>query len=384
MDNTKALYELIYPRVESTLKDPKGMNEFKKIVGSYLAKNAEKLASPGPTDQILFSDADKNSLFKLFGFAEKELVNIKKQSSIIKEGHTMNYGFNLLMPMVIRYISMNEPKMLDEVILYHALFIYMLLFNKYFPFSPVKNIMLYTVNNLSNKFKLKQEGVLSTNIRDTAKGAFQLHQKGIEKGLDKDAMQYVLAVRTRLNSVLKGIKREYEENRKNGKYLNLETESNEEESFREADATIYSVSRIVDKVADNMIVMGPNIKLITISSKVNVVSLNNLKSYIQHITHRKHIAEIKTMVESILILYMKDNENRLDTINSNHFLMTALEIYKRSNVQDKEVSNIKDILNTWMDTTDAVKKTNNVSTMNNFRRAIYTYFVLSIQYMNSR
>ena len=65
------------------------------------------------------------------------------------------------MTIIIRYFRMN--KMDGErksCCLYLALSMYPSLFSKYFKFKPNENIMEYTINNLSDKYKIKKTGTL--------------------------------------------------------------------------------------------------------------------------------------------------------------------------------------------------------------------------------
>jgi len=96
----------------------------------------------------------------------------------------------------------------------------------------------------------------------------------------------------------------------------------------------------------------------------------------------ENINDIKLIIESILFLYMFDNKNKLEDINSDKFLLHCLDIYKRSNTTDENIIKIKKILDSWLDELGTYKKTQRLATINNFRRAIYTFFVMSIQYAN--
>jgi hypothetical protein len=55
-------------------------------------------------------------------------------------------------------------------------------------------------------------------------------------------------------------------------------------------------------------------------------------------------------------------------------------IYKRANTQDPNIIKIKDILDKWIDKYSAdYKKHNAVGTVGFFRKAIFTFFVITIQ-----
>ena len=191
-------------------------------------------------------------------------------------------------------------------------------------------------------------------------------------------------MRTRLNSFLKKIAREFYDNQKQGNYLNLEFESNDEDNYREADSSIHAIERIVNKTTMKLIVDGPSIKLITIAAKNNSVSVNELRNYLNTMIVGDNKKDITEIIESILFLYVYDDKNSIDDINSDKFLLYCLDIYKRSNVTDTNVLKIKKILDSWLDHLGTYKKTNRVATINNFRRALFTFFVITIQYTHAR
>lgn len=381
----RALVENLYPIVEATLQDKNKSKQLEKIISDYMGRNGEKLSSFGPTEQILLPKSEQQAIFKIFNLTEKQILDAKKQSSVIFDGQTMGYPFLLLMPLVARYYAINkDDAMTNVIVMYIAMFIYPLLFTKYFKHPPVKNVMAFTINNMQNKFKIKQTGSLQVTILETAQGAYNLHSKGIIVGNDWDIMQFVLAVRTRLNSMLKKIANEYYENHQQGNYLNLEMDIDDDDNYLEADATIYHVSNIVNKVANDLVISGPNYKIVQLAAKTNNVSVNSTRAYMDAILQKTNLDNISIVLESILNLYLESPSNRVDEINSNKFLIQSLDMYKRSNTNNKSINNIKTILNEWMESTDSVKKTSNVSTLNNFRKAIYTYFVMSIQMGNLR
>ena len=57
-----------------------------------------------------------------------------------------------------------------------------------------------------------------------------------------------------------------------------------------------------------------------------------------------------------------------------------MEIYKKANTTDANIVRIKQILDDWISKySGQYKKSNAVGTVNAFRKALYTFFVLTIQ-----
>lgn len=384
MAPSKILLEQLYPKVETAFSDKKNIAELEKIIGAFVDRNAESLSTIGPTKMILFTDREMDPVYKLVGTTSFEVKALKNKSPDIKsQGFTMAYPFNAIMPMIIRYfILTNNTSMIKMCTSYLAMSIYPLLFYKYFPYEPNENVMNYTVNNLSRKFKIKQAGNLFVAITETAEGACELHRKDLTRGYDIDVVQFILSLRTRLNSFLRKIANEFYKNKESGNYLNTEFESNDDENYREADSSMYAIQRIVDKVSLKLIVNGPNVKLISIAARNNQISVNELRNYIGSMLVDDNKDDIRAIIEALLVIFLFDKHNAVSDINSDKFLIYSLDIYKRSNTTDKNVLKIKAILDKWLERLGAYKKTQRAATINNFRRALYTFFVISIQYSN--
>ena len=122
-------------------------------------------------------------------------------------------------------------------------------------------------------------------------------------------------------------------------------------------------------------------KVVQIVSKINEVSVNETRNTIIKLCQNKNESErIKSLCESILYLFLFGGENRVEDLPGNTFLKFCLDVYKKSNTTDENIIKIKSILDDWIkEYSVAYKNTQRVATLNSFRRAIYTFFVLMIQ-----
>ena len=382
---SKILITELYPKIEKGFSDKNNIKKYENALGSYIDKYSETLSAIGPTKKTLFTERDRLPVFQIIESTELEVKSIKsKVKNIPFANEVLDFPFNTVMALAIRYFSLTkDEKFLKNSILYLGLSMYPLIFAASFPYEPNENVMNYTINNLSNRFNIKKTGNLMMTIMDTAYGAYELHKKGIEEGNDADIVQFVLAVRTRLKALLKKIANEFYKNHEEGKYLNTELEINEDDKFREADSSTYLVNRLTDNVSLKLIIEGPPIKLINAAAKSNQVSVNELRNQVTSMVTNKHKDEIKKIIESILFLYLFDKQNTAEEINSDKFLVYCLDIYKRSNTTDENIINIKKILDAWLDELGVYKKTQRLATINSFRKAMFTFFVMSIMYFNT-
>jgi hypothetical protein len=94
----------------------------------------------------------------------------------------------------------------------------------------------------------------------------------------------------------------------------------------------------------------------------------------------KSPSEIRELINLILQVYLFDDKNSVDEIRSKKFIVHAIDLYKKSNTNDELVIKIKSILDQWLkENSDNYAKTQRKATLTNFRRALYYFFIFTIQ-----
>lgn len=381
----------LYPYVEKAFTDKTKINKFNTIVGEYIDKNSAVLTDIGPFDVVYFTEKNMTDVFTLINITPATIQTIQKKTKMPSIGPEMkkilSNPFNLLMTMIIKYAhKMNDEKLKYTSVLYFSLSMYQYLFKqKYFRFTPNRNIMEYTINNLSMKYTIKQSTNLMEAWYKTANGVTELLSKEFKADTfdDKNVYLFIQYVFTRLNAFMKNICDAFIKNHAEGNYMNYEMDSNDPDNFREAKSTLYLINQLTENLLMKMLVEGPPVQLITNAAKYNKVSINELRNYINKIVVDENKADIKSLVESILFMYIFDEGNDPNDINSNKFPFFCMEIYKRAMTTNKNAMNVKAILDKWVADLGTYKKTQRAATINNFKRAIYTFFVFAIMHYNN-
>ena len=372
----------LYPVVEKALDKKENTIMLKNAVSDYLDRNNEKLTTIGPVYQTVFSDMDKEKLYNAIELRPEKILEVLRKSPYVKaDKYILKNPFNTGIALAIRYYTMkNNEEMVNACLIYMALAFYPSIFHKFFQFEPNEQIMNYTINNLSNKFKVKQLGTIYAALIDTAQGAYKLHKPRLVKGTDKDIVGFILDVKTRLNSLMRKISVEFYKVHEKNLYLNTDYDSYEEDNYHESDSNSYAVERLTNAVVLKLVVDGPNMKIVNTAAKICQVSVSELRNYVNSIVINDNREKIKQIVESILFLYLFDSQNTVNDIrNNNKFLLYCLEMYKKSNTTDKNIIKIKSILDEWLEDLGTYKKTQRLATINNFRRALFLFFVITIQ-----
>ena len=380
---TSVILANIYPKVEQAFTSKETQRKFSAIVASYVDRNVNRLSTAGPSKRTLFSDMERNKVYDLIDFDPKICKAIVKQSNYIKASwKIVNEPFNLVMMMILRYAKLNKLDQINQLaVTYLTLSMYPSLHYKYFKFEPNEAIMQYTINNLSNKFKVKQVGNILQTLVDTTALADKTYDKNIRHANDKELTDYINAYKTRLNSLIKKIRDAFEKDYRSGNYMNTERDNEDENDFKTSDSNSLLIQRIVDQVVLKLSVNGPDSHIVDISAKMNQVSVNETRNTLNQLTQNKdESVNIRALYESILYLFLFNGENHVNDLNGSKFLTFCLAVYKKSNTNDENVIKVKSILDTWIEKySETYRKTQRVATLNNFRRALYTFFVFTLQ-----
>jgi hypothetical protein len=255
------------------------------------------------------------------------------------------------------------------------------LHSKYFKYGVNPQIMDYTINNMSKKFKIKNLGTIWNTLLDTAMVCDKTYTKNIIRANDKDITDYIESLKTRLNALLKKIKSEFTKNYNDKNLLGIEKDNEDSENFSRAESNSYIIERLANSIALKLSINGPDMKIVQISAKLNAVAVNDMRSAVNNlISDKENAREIRKVISDILSIYLSFDSNSSIEIHSNKFILECLRIYKKSNTTNKSIIEIKKMLDIWLRRySDRYKKSNRVATLNSFRKALYTFFVFTIQ-----
>lgn len=379
-----SLNDNIYPVIDGSLKSNSHVIiEIQNIVSEYLDRNMNKLSTSGPIYRTLFLDNDKNAIFKATG-TSPELVNrVIKESAYIKN-HWRNIAspFNVVIALLISWAKRHKNEdFAMYLVMYLVLSMYPSLHSKYFPYEPNPQIMDYTINNLSNKYKIKQQGTIWNALLDTAVVCDKTYTQNIIRATDKDITDYIEAMKTRLNALLKKIKNEFTKNYNDKNIIGVEKDNEDKDNFSMAESNSYAVERLANSVSLKIAINGVDPKIVQIAAKLNDIAVNDLRTTVtQMVTDKENSKDIKKVIGDILLLFLTDTHNSITEIRSNKFILECLKIYKKSNTGNKIIIEIKKYLDKWLAKySDRYKASNRTATLNSFRRALFTYFVFTIQ-----
>jgi hypothetical protein len=342
----------------------------------------EKLSMIGPIKRVLFTDVERDKIYTLIGINASTIEAAVDSTTYIKSGTIPGKPFFILMAMIIRYYKMQKMiKEMNSAIVYMTLSMYPSLHSKYFKFEPNEQIMAMAIHNMSNKFKIKKSGTILQALSETTIMSDKHYTKELLEANDKNIADYILGFQTRLNGLLKNIMKEFMKEHKQKHYLNYEFDSEDEDNFHTADSNSYLITRVSDAVVLKLTVQGPDAVLVAAAAKVCDCSLADLRNTCHDIcTDKEERDNMKKLVSAILYLFLFDGSNSKEDITSNKFFLFCNDVYRKANTTDVNVNSIKKLLDHWLSKySEVYKKSHRVATISQYRRALFIFFVFTIQ-----
>lgn len=372
------LYERIHRELSSNVKS----NSLQTYISKYIDYNNKVLLDKGPGKRLHFNDSNIEFIFNSTNISRREVKDLMTKNGLLKDNwKTFNNKEHLwIMTLMARhYMIEKKEKEMWSVLMYLLLSLYSSIQFKYFKYEANENIMNYTINNLSNKYKLKQEGTLFKALFSTLQKCHETRNEDLIEASDASLFTYIMRIRSSVNDLIKNIAIEYYKNKDNGKYLNTEEDSSDEETYYEVDNLSFQIERISNKAVAKILNNPIDTSILNLAVRMsNDVSFGPIKTAVYNIVGKKG-NEIKKFITLILQMYLVNEKKSIESISSKQFIITCLKAYTKSNTVDPVIIEMKEILDRWLnDCSDQYIKTNRVATKGQFRKTIFLYFVLMI------
>ena len=354
----------------------KNSKKFKEHINKYIDMNSTVLTSSLFEERLYMNDKDIGIIYEVTNTTPEAIREIVKEYNLTDGISKDIFSRDLLWiyPLIVRYyMKAKDDEGLKASILYITFLIYILLYAKYFKYTPSKEIMAYTVNNLSNKYYIKQYGTLIRSLLEVAMNNHEAYKDTLNNPSDADVINYINNLRIRLNNFMKNIASEFYENQKNTNYLN----SDVADLDNGIDTTNVSLNleNIKESTFNHIVSNKPNRNIILLSAGANKVSTTELERLISRINNEDPEG-VKSLISAILSNFIAGQGHSAEYIKSPVFVSNALNLFTQSNSVNPDVVKAKSILAKWQD--QYLSRYGNTQKMS-FRKAIFLYYVFIIQ-----
>lgn len=375
---SKVFQSSLAPVIDNVISQNRNVLNIERNVSKYIDKNNEVLYAIGPLYRLYFTDADRETIFDMFGIKPKYIEDlVDKIDDVNSSWKIVSDPFNVIMTMIIRELTIKKKTETCELaIMYLTLSLYSSLHYKYYRYPPNENCMVYTINNMSNKFLIKKYGVLYKALEHIAMKSHETYEANLIKGEDLNIKDYVMNLRTRLNHFMQKITNEYMINYKNKKYLNTEDEVTDEEGYRKTTNISLEIENIVNKTSNRF--FGSEIELRFLRAAANQTGCHpeTLLRAIEEIRD-KESDNVLQLIRYILQIYFSNPSNTLESLKTKQFVSYCLSLYSKSNIKDDNVIALKKLLDFFLNSyCNRYSDTEREATKVNYRKSLYIYFVL--------
>ena len=243
--------------------------------------------------------------------------------------------------------------------------------------------MEYTIDNLTNKFIVKQQGHIFGALTYSIQQSYKFLQSGIIKGSDDEVIRFIQRIRNDQNSMIKKICEQYHKNFEKG--LTVINALDTGDSGEIIDTYVNDTSQVqstVNAVVMPLITNGINLKFVEMAAKMAQISISDTRLFLSRIVVNEQNENITKFIESILFVWLYDEKHTRQEINTTEFLLWSSRLFRRTNSNNENLINIKNILNYWGDMSGLHDKFSREASRINYKKAVFYYFILNIQYYN--
>ena len=301
----------LYPKIEKILSTPMGDRKFKQICGNYMDRNSSKLHTSGPIELIPFGDVDKAMFFNLFELDPKYVVglvvDVTKQISTQTDFKLLrnNPIFWVFYCCIRFYYLKNDEKGLNTALAIYALSVYPSLFSLFFKYGANEGVMQYTMDNLSEKYIMKQGGHVFGGLFLSINNSFRFLKQFMKDASDLEFIRFIQRIRNDQKSMLKNICGEYMKNYNAGNRVVLTKDSHDEIVIDDTiENNTSSVQVVTNTIVNGLLTNGLDLKRINQCKTLAQISFADCRFYMSKIITDKYTKDIEAFIQAVLFLYL--------------------------------------------------------------------------------
>jgi hypothetical protein len=384
MKITSNEFVLLQDKYERYIADKTNQSKFVRSVQIEFDRNSAILSDNGLSEKPIIS---KDPIWAFTNIPDEEVIlTMKKTKAKFVEKVFGENAVYIPFLIAIRYFTQqNDQRMINLLCAYSTAVIYSMLHRKYFTIGHAKReVMDYTINNLSNKYDIKRLGSLIKALEKLYQANHENYKDDLVSNDDDRILDYIEGLRTRINSFIKNINGEFISNYRAGRYINVDPDKlvGEDEEFENERSSDSSVIIQASQAFMIWFVTNGNdhdgLKLAVNYNKD--VSISHLQHIINEIKLNKS-NKLEEIVASIINLLVENQKNNnLSAICNVRFIPFVFSVFSRSNTSDVNIIRIKDNITSLLaNYSTKFNDTNREATKIAYRKALLIYIAFLIQ-----
>lgn len=379
IDNYKREF-LIRDGYMKTLEESFPSNEmsFLRHIAKYRDKWMYVLSSIYPCKYPVFGDEEKKIIFSSTGINPKELEKSISQV-VLPKGVDKKANFTpiytTLLMILNYYLRKKNIEKFNMVARYFSYSMYWSIFTRSFPIPPNEGIMEYTINRINNKFIIKQLGSVDNLLFYCTIGSLRNNADLLEEFFDYAICYITDGVKGAIGGKIIGIATEFYKDWENREIILKGDDSKNVDSRSVA----YDTEVFANQYTSKFFSDDPRQDLVKFAATICNVSVGELLSTLRVLITDSRIDEVKEFYQCLFHSYFSEHDSDPDLRDKKKFCNRMMAIYKRGHSKNKNDIEIKRLLNKWLNEGSVTfQRTNREPTQNDYRKAVYVYFVLLV------
>ncbi|MDE6041620.1 MAG: hypothetical protein K2F99_08600, partial [Muribaculaceae bacterium] len=341
----------VYASRISAALTPQVTKDLEKAIVRYVDKNSEIIMSLDLSRRFSFADSDRAVLYDACKISQSELeASIKVSKQIYSGNKIQSNPFYILSILVAsNYLQKKDEKMANVVITYMSLNMWTSLHKGFFKYEANKQVMDYTLAHLNNTFSIRNFPSLFAFIQDNTNTLLGTYKDRIVRCNDDDITWVIDSNWTRLKGKIKKISVEFYNNHKSGRYLNSDTESFNQDGYREMDNESFAIDRLTNKVYIKLLNRQYDKRLIKYAVQRADTSYEKLVHLIEDIIDADGAnPRLRTVVSSMIELYLTQSGKPISYIAKGDYI-AYMQTAFGSNTEAPQMKVIKTTIDAWLD-----------------------------------
>jgi hypothetical protein len=389
------IYDSLMPRINANLNNQANVRKLQEFFSNVKGNsvNFEALSMAVPYKSLFIHHKDEQKYYEAIGIEGREILHVINTSPHIPKDSWFTVKSPMYMSLLLVAIYFKAKKndqMFKAIMQLWSIYMYKNVKSKYF--NPRKtgenalNCMNYTINRLSYKNDLKKykniEETINKKTEVFIENWFVGRQKEVTgKVTDEVLCNMINDNHRRYDTLFKNFFVEFKRDLDAGNYLNIDQDIDDGEEYIESDNVSFMVEKNTQKVMNKFILSTyPNGKIIEqVCTREPGCSTNNLRNMLNYI-YNDHEKEFEKMVRVIIQIYLFEYKKKIEDLKTFDFEITMEKHFKGQSIDDKNLNELKGIIDKIIDGSGLSKKVTRKATLNDCKRGLLLYVVVYIRY----
>lgn len=368
---------------------PKNEGKLFRAIAKYRSDNIDKLETPYYTDYPVWKVEDEKIVFDVIGMTKKE---VDEDTLAIERGEFYKIkkynltGVHVLILLYIRYYryEVNDEKKAQMLSYYLGYSFYWMSYTTFFPaFKPPKELVTYTVNNLSYKYVLKATGTVNKMLFYGVNESLKTLDYRLERASDYELIYLADNISGRIRGYMRELAKITYDNHENKDLIFTGSETDGDGNARLSTSGSAVAISLANTKTTEFFSHPPRDDIVNRIATQRGISRGEIRNIITYlIDHNIYYDDVHTFYECIFYAYFEstgDEDAGAKRLHSMVFVNEMDKLYRKGNNTNANVSKIKEILNAWLDVSSQLyRNASRAALKNDYRKAIFMYFVYEI------